>query len=502
MYTHTHRFGGHKMNKRLTSLTILLSLILTAVSCGNNSDVENKNTDAGTSEAQTTEKPYLDSLGEYDFEGADVTFLVRETRIEDYFPEESTGDVVNDAFYDRNLKIANRFNVNIKTVTLPDVSSDWNTAIQGDVMSGSGEYDIVMPDYYWGCEKNGWFLNLLDFDVLDFDSPWWTDGWNDNATIYGQLYNAVGAFCLDVIKNDACVFFNKTLLDNLKLEDPYELVNKGEWTIDKLLEMASAARSDLNGDGTIDSENDQAGFGFGTHYGNGFMNTFGMKLVSQNSSGDYEYNIFGSERFIDIYTFANNMTNNEDYVIWCSMNGTTGMGYDLYDTFKADRLLFMGGFLRAMWDSANNDFRDMTGDYGIVPSPKYDSEQEDYVTYNLGVSYMSIPVTAKNPEMSAVMLEALNAESYKSTIGAYYDVALKGKFSRDDNTGKMLDIIYESTYFDFNFVNYGVGLNSGDFFGRMKNNSTDIASYLASNEVSLKQKLEDFLEDRKEVLDS
>lgn len=487
------------MNKRLISLTILASLILSCASCGTDQDQGKETTASQDTTDAVTEKPFLDNLGEYDFGGAECTFLVRETRIDDFFPEESTGDVVNDALYDRNLKIANRFNLKIKTVTLPDKANDWNTAIQGDVMSNSGEYDVVMPDYWWGCEKNGWLMNLLDYDVLEFDQPWWTDGWNDNATIYGKLYNAVGAFCLDVIKNDACVFFNKTLLDNLKLENPYDLVKNDEWTIDKLLEMSAAAKSDLNGDGNIDSENDQVGFGFGTHYGNGIMSSFGVKFISQNSSGDYEYNIFGNERFVDLFDKAYRFTNNDDSVIYCSMNYTTGMGYDLYTTFKADRLLFMGGFLRAMDDRANDDFRDMTGDYGIVPSPKYDKEQEDYVTYNLGVSYVAIPITAKNPEMSAVLLEALNAESYKSTIGAYFDTALKGKYSRDDDTGKMLDIIYGSTFFDFCFVNSGVGMNCATIFERIQKKDENISSWLASNKDSMTQKLEDVLTDYKNI---
>lgn len=487
------------MNKRLISLTLFAAILLGCTACGDNGEKEDGGVITTTNE-ETTEKPFLDSLGEYDFEGAECTFLVRETRINDFFPEESIGDVVNDAIYDRNNKIASRFNVEIKTVTLPDVSNDWNTVIQGDVMSNTGDYDVVMPDYWWNCERNGWFLNLLDYEVLDFEQSWWTDGWNDNATMYGELYNAIGAFCLDVIKNDACVFFNKTLLDDLKLENPYDLVKNDEWTIDKLLEMSAVARDDLNGDGEIDSENDRVGFGFGTHYGNGLSNSLGVKFVSKSSSGEYEYNIFGSERFVDIFDKIYRLTNNDSSVIYCSMNGATGMGYDLYNTFKADRLLFMGSFLRAMDDRANDDLRDMTGDYGIVPSPKFDKEQEDYVTYNLGVSYVAIPISAKNPDMSAVLLEALNAESYKSTIGEYLNTALKGKYSRDDDTGAMIDIIYESTFFDFNFVNSGVGINGSEIFSKIKGKEENISSYLASNEDSMKTKLEEFLTDRKEAM--
>ena len=56
-------------------------------------------------------------------------------------------------------------------------------------MSGSGDYDVVMPDYWWGCETHGNFLNLRNYDhIMDFDAPWWYAGWNDNAEVNGRLY--------------------------------------------------------------------------------------------------------------------------------------------------------------------------------------------------------------------------------------------------------------------------------------------------------------------------
>ena len=46
----------------------------------------------------------------------------------------------------------------------------------------------------------------------------------------------------------------------------------------------------------------------------------------------------------------------------------------------------------------------MKTDFGIIPTPMLDDSQENYVTYNLGTYYMAILKTAKDPQMSAVML--------------------------------------------------------------------------------------------------
>ena len=153
--------------------------------------------------------------------------LIRENKVDTTAPEEETGDVVSDAIYNRNAKISERFNVNIVIETLPDDSNMWNSTLDGEVMAGSDVYDVVMPDYWWGCETRGLFLDLHDYDsIFEFDQPWWTAGWNDNAEIYGQLYSAVGSMSLDLIKNQNVMFFNKELVDSLNIGDIYELSSR------------------------------------------------------------------------------------------------------------------------------------------------------------------------------------------------------------------------------------------------------------------------------------
>ena len=149
---------------------------------------------------------------------------MRETRVTDLFPESGNGEVVNDALYDRTIKLQERFNVNVKSVAIEDSANLWNKTLSGDVMSGSGDYDVVMPDYYWGCETLGLFTDLNTLDDIDFSKPYWCAGWNDNADIDGHIYNAVGYLSLDLVKNNMCVFFDQKLICDLGLEDPYTLV--------------------------------------------------------------------------------------------------------------------------------------------------------------------------------------------------------------------------------------------------------------------------------------
>ena len=475
--------------KKRTIAAMLLIVMLAGMSCGSDADgaeTKTNNTEIEETTSAETEKPFADDLGEYDFGGADCTFLVRETRVTDLFPESGNGEVVNDALYDRTIKLQERFNVNVKSVAIEDSANLWNKTLSGDVMSGSGDYDVVMPDYYWGCETLGLFTDLNTLDEIDFSKPYWCAGWNDNADIDGHIYNAVGYLSLDLVKNNMCVFFDQKLIGDLRLEDPYTLVEDHKWTVDKLREMSDAALSDLNGDGEYDWENDRIGFGTGSHFANGLMYACDVKMITKED-GDYKYT-FMNDTFVEKYQKLYDLLKHTESVKFDDCNGTSGMGYNLYPGFKADRILFLGTAIRT-----TEDMRDMTGDYGIIPYPLYDENQKNYVTYNLGTAYMSVLITAKNPEMSAVMLEAMNAENYKSVIPEYLDTALKGKYSRDEKTAEMIDLVNESAYFDLAFVNASTG--TATWIGyQLLHGSENIVSTYEKSRVSLDQKLESLLD--------
>ena len=487
--------------KNITSKILLVSLLCMiaaqSAACGDSQQPSGGDTQTTESSAPETEKPYADNLGDYDFGGKYFTMLIRVSRADDLCPEEATGDVVNDAIYNRNTKIADRFNVNINSITLDDDSSLWNKALEGDVMSNTGDYDLVMPDYWWGCETRGYFLNLNDYDVLDFSQPYWCAGWNDSAEIYGQLYCAVGSMSLDLIKNNIAMYFNKEMIEDLKLEDPYELVRSGKWTLDKLNEMASAALADLNGDSKYELGNDRIGFTFDLQAGRALLPSCGMKIATRTADNSYEY-AFMNDKFVEMYEKVFNLVNKSEYSVYSSGNIETLQGADVYSIFKGGYVLFLGSGIRG-----TDNLRDMTTDYGIIPYPMYDENQDSYYTFNYGTPYMSILLSAKDPEMTAVMLEALNAESYKSVVPTYLDTALKGKYSRDAETAEMLDLVNSTSFFDFTFVNEtSTGHIVMWFFDRIAAKQENIASLYESNRQSFEKQLNTLLETYKEAADA
>ena len=485
------------MSRKLISMLLLAAMLVSFAACTDDGADTNDDTKPVATTDAITEKPYLDSLAPADYDEAEFNILVRKSRLAELYSEEASGDALSQALYKRDEAVEERFNVNIEYITVADVAGDWNTLIDQDVMGNVGAYDVVMPDYWYGCETRFQFINLNDYDhIFDFDAPWWYQGWNDNAEIEGQLYTAVGSMNLDTIRNTLAIYVNSELADAVNLPDMFELVYDGKWTLDKFNEFASLAVQDSSGDGSINMlDGDRIGAFLGGQQVDHMWVNYGVEYTSKNEDGEWSFDNYIIERTVNVYEkvmqlyksdafFFSKDMNEEDYTI----NTDSAAGQN---AFKNNNLLFFGGQLRS-----TEQFRDMKGDFTIIPFPKYDEEQEDYVSGNFGVCYFALPMSVKDPEMSATILEAMNAESYKSVVPAYYETALKTKYTRDDGaTAEMLDFITERVRFDFSMVNHASVGGAKSFLGKQLHAGVEsITSAWESTRSTYEQNLQNLLE--------
>ena len=102
--------------KRFTVYTVLATMLLTA--CGQGSD--ETSTQAVTQTSQTTEAvsetELHDNVPELDFGGEQMTFAVMEPWEYEFDVASATGEITNDATYNRNALMEERFHVVIDTV--------------------------------------------------------------------------------------------------------------------------------------------------------------------------------------------------------------------------------------------------------------------------------------------------------------------------------------------------------------------------------------------------
>lgn len=456
-----------KKSSKLVSLILplLVISIISSVflsSCGENNsgganqnennnlaDNQNEQNDSDNPEnADTTEKITYD-VPDMDCEGYNFKSLTRDGggiywNTVDIYAAEETGEPINDAVYRRNRIIEEKFNIEISEIKQTDVAG----FAQKIIRSGNDDFDVMYSNMHGAgmLAQQGLLTNLYEVPHLDFDKPWWEKTANDSITIGGKLYSAAGN--ITTMTNDATwvALFNKEMLKDFGLDDHYQLVKDGKWTIDVMRENARASTKDLNGDGILTPE-DQWGAIGQRECAYSLFAASGQFIVKKNAN-DLPELVLNNDRTVSALTkvidFMSDDTayiNADDYYgkyanVWVEI--TTNV-------FAESRSLYLITNIEIV-----KNLRNMEANFGILPLPKYDETQEKYYStmqYN-NASVMSVPVTASNYERTGAILEAWAAESVDTLTKAYYDITLKGKNTRDDESEEMLDLLFSTRVID------------------------------------------------------
>lgn len=491
---------------RVKSLTLFMALCLAAVytaSCGAASEtvVTDSDTTVGTETAADTADPndrssVSDDLPERDFEGRDFIILTEDYQVQDIYTESANGEVVNDAVYERNRTVSERFNVNIG-----QINYDFNETpkyAQRTVLAGDDAYQLGVNHVVAisGVVTEGIFMNWYDLPYIDFSQPWWADSTVEDLT-YGddKAFLAVGDLALSALYKTYCYFYDKEAAEKYGIGNLYEIVDNGEWTLDKVTELTKDIYEDLNGNSERD-EDDYYGMTQDVRSGlDAYLWALGGSIMERDANGIPTLSI-KSEHMTDIYDkLYSFLYESEGVCTERNFEGYTAQEqghYSARESFAAGMTLFANGYL----DMAVTHFRFNDSDYGILPYPKFDQNQEEYLTMAGGShAVLSVPMTVTDTEFVGIITEALNTESYKQVVPAYYEVALKVKYARDDDSVRMLDLIMDSRVFDFGYVydNWkGMSFYPERLLGEQK--SRDFESYYAANSAAAIEHYNDVLE--------
>ena len=496
--------------KRITAVLIaLLMLVPTLASCSDNTPAETKETTAQQETAQTAEstdasadesetederiKPNIPESA--DFGGDDITFLhwynpawtetVRQSR--DIYSEGITGEAINDAVYNRNVKIEDAYKVKIALQL--EQSTDIASMVGQQVTAGDSTYDVVYQilSAAPALIQKSYFHNLFNVPNIDLTKPWWDQNSISSLSTMGILPLVSTSINVNDKDATAALAFNKTIASNNQLEDLYTLVREGKWTYDKLTEMAEATYNDSNGDGTM-TPDDVYGFLGGRDVIDSLYHGSGSQFITKNENDEFVFT-FGTERDVDVISKGIDIVNSSWYFNHHAWKDQSDILY---------RQIFETGHGLFFWmrlDDVTN-MRAGDADFGIIPIPKYEEAQDKY--YSLVSQHttglMSIPITCAGDDLSMVgmVLEALAAESHYTLIPEYIETSLKTKNSRDAESADMLDIILGNRVFDpmnvYSFANFGDAImDAADA------NNKDMASLIKSKEKLVNKSIEKVL---------
>ena len=495
-----------KSNVRMTAGALLIALLSTAaVSCSGSGD-DSVVTEGAAAETTTpvteavTEDPALkDSLPEADLGGAPFRMTIFGTDINrpQTYVDAQDGNIVNDAVYSKIRTVEERFNTDIVLTEMSYLEENHVGALEQAILAGEDSTDLAQGHdvNMANAAMEGLFINVLEIPHLDFSKPWWPTATTESMTVAGQMYLMCNNIAYNNLAQTRVMYFNKTLMQELDFEMPYQMVYDGTWTLDAMREMSAQAYRDLNGNSEIDKE-DRFGYVSMPYY-YGIFEPFRVEPYRKDENGSLYYEVYLDrtqkvvEKMYDLifgeggYLYPSKDSDYQDQVL---------------NLFCEDRSLFFYGPL----ENAAKNFSDANDlSYGILPMPKLDASDDGYYGAAFDRPFV-VPTTAgDNLDHIGLIIEALNAEGYKQVLPAYYEIAMKTRYADQTDDAKMIDIVHDNVIISFTYIhdNYSsvYGKMLWDLFNPNKP-SSDVASWCAKNEkVQIKrvEKLMKFFEDRR-----
>lgn len=453
-----------KKATRILALLVMLCLTVMAVSACNGSEEES------SAVSDVSEKKELFStLPDKDYGGEVVTILVEgdwRGRYEstEITAHENSPEILNDKIKLRNEMVETRFNVVIEeAVTTSDQTM--LTLVRNAVMSNSPDYDIVMPyipDAATLALEDSFYL-LNDMQYVDLKNPCWDSNATESLSINNKNYFITGDISLLSLACTHAIVFNKGIVSKNSLENPYNLVNEGKWTIDKLQEMARLVTADIDGTSGM-SHKDRYGFLINNNFVTSMYVGSGHTLTGKDANDVPYISIIQESQtafpiFDKIFQLVNDTTatgqiDNTASTYYTSAVADGSSVWDVATESVANEL----ALFRAMSIIDIIDLGEYDCNFGILPIPKYDEPQDNYhsLVSTIYASSVAIPVSAPDAEMSSIVAQAMCEASTDTTKDAYVEVILKLRKIQDNESESMLDKIFAERVYDLGIIyNWG-----------------------------------------------
>ena len=390
-----------------------------------------------------TPEDALNALESVNWGGDDFTVLCNSTIKSELYTDSIGSSTVSDAVYERNILLEEVCNLRFKTLELTTDQGLTDT-LRNEVMTASGDFQLI--DHYAGYAvsnaSSGYLSSFGSLGREDLSGPWWDQG-NAACLLFGRIYFMSGS--ANTLDDDVTyvMYFNTKLRNDLKIEDPYQTVLDGKWTLDYFAGLVQSAVCE-NGDGQWDEE-DTYGFTANYDYANAFFIGSDLRYSQSDSDGGMTVTV-GSYR-------EKILTAGDVLGSFYSPNkggfiAAAGESDKAAVQFKTGRCLFYGDVL-----GSRNDTEE---EYGILPVPKFNLDQAEYRSWaHPSAPVLSAPVTLGDGDEAATVgriLEAFAILSHATVRDAYSENVLKTRREQDPVAFDVLDTVLDNRVWELAFL--------------------------------------------------
>ena len=435
----------NRMKRTLAILLASLMLLPTLAACGDAEDPADTTPPSQvTSSDEDDDIPDDELPDNLNYNKEKITFISANEM--DY--DDLTGDVVEDAVYERNKAVEERLGVVINVIQEETPIDKVITAVNG----GSSDYDVMVELCWRAAPKftGNYFYNLRNTQYLDFEKPWWNQSFTDVVTYNDITFGVTGAMVLSLYRRTYVTVFNKNLFTDANQPFLYEHVDNGSWTLDKQTSLVPLFHRD-NGNAQQDMEGDIYGFVSNDFiFVDPYWASCEVEIIRKNNDGEYEW-VFESSKLHDMAE-----------KVLALYYGTDDAAYIEHDDYQAEQTVlkvFSGNFAAmgtmVIQQLEDASMRNMTQEYGVVPIPKYSEDQDTYYSQmHDGFTIACFPNTVREDraDMLSAVLEAMSSVSYRIVRPVYYETALRTQIAKDPQSAEMMDLIINNIRIDAGFV--------------------------------------------------
>jgi len=300
----------------------------------------------------------------------------------------------------------------------------------------------------------GYLASNKHLDGINLSKPWWNIDAMNSATVGNEYYFFYGDIQLSYLDAHSMVGFNMDIINDLDgVPNPYDLVDSGKWTVDEMLKIMQTASKDLDANGILNSYD---------RYGAAIDNSSALSMIvgcdtsvfTKGENGIPYATCMGNEKFYDAFSLiADRMYSKNDYVF--NVDKYTKDKVSTAHMFKNRQSVFYITNVGSLYS-----LRDMEYEFGVLPMPKFNEYQKDYVSYLHPEKATALGVisTGANLYRSSVILENLAAQSHidGGLMECYVEVVLAFRYVNDEKSSKNLHDILKTGRFDMGEI-YGWG---------------------------------------------
>lgn len=443
------------MKAKVYSVLLICAMLLVfCVSCSENAPEESKTvSETGSvssaeslpeeiSAEESSEDEFYDGLPDVKFD-RDFTILQRTEYKYEFAEDEQASEKVNTLIAERNRLVENRFGVRIKTIEQNGawgVHEDFMNYVRNTVNGNTADYQLIAgyaaitPSLVY----DGLFVNWHEVEHINLNKKWWSQDFISEMSINNNLYMITGDIAITMWEAMYCMFFNKDLAkaNNLEL---YDMVRKGKWTFDAMHQIIKDTYIPVD-----DPESRVYGYctAFTTQI-DVYQDAFDIPVTEKDGNGR------------PYFTINQEKTQNALEMINSLVNGTD---YSKFFAVGADECKVFFGQGKALFSPLplgyGTDLQSYDVEYGILPMPKYNEEQDAYhSTCSDFYSVFAIPLTsADDTDFIGTITEALCVESSRSVIPEYYNLVLKTRNTSDDDSAEMIETVKDGLLCNFGYL--------------------------------------------------